>query len=116
MGAGLLYLMLMAVLSELVRDFSYPAGRVLENLVPLCMIFFTIGLMIMFYGRIMYKGVKMVATQQPTPQPTFQEQPNRTALPTGEVTPYQPYQYPPVSVTEHTTAELKPPQPIRVRE
>jgi hypothetical protein len=120
-GVGLLYMILMLIISEVVRDFSYSAGRVLENLAPLCLIFFIIGLIVMIYGRIMYKGVRMVAPNQPTSQPTFQEQPNRSALTTGEINPYQSYQYPPVSVTEHTTAQLKqpqqpqPPQPQSIR-
>lgn len=133
MGMGLVYMVTIAIVAEVVRDFSYTAYRVLENLIPFGSLFFIIGIMMMIYGRMMYKNASsvmaqmtvqrpMVVTSQPLPlappqplgQPLFGPQQNAPTA-TSELN-YEKYRYAPPSVTEHTTAELKHPLPVRPKQ
>ena len=126
-GFGVLYAIAMAIVSEIVRQFNWEAGRVVENLIPICALFFATGIMLMVYGRIMHKRddtpqIVLVNPQTVTPPITtgqIQSAPlnkgAQGALPASEVYPVDQYNYPPPSVTERTTAQLKQPQPQSIR-
>jgi hypothetical protein len=122
-GFGILYAITMGIVSEIVREFSWEAGRIIENLIPICALFFVSGILLMLYGRMMYKRdnnaqVILVNPQTVSPPITGQIQSaplNKGALPASELYPAEPYNYPPASVTERTTAQLKQPQPQSIR-
>jgi len=126
MGIGLLYMMAMAIVTDVVKNINWQAARILENLIPFGALFIIMGILIMIYGRIMYKREKtpqvivvnpqQLSQQQPVQNPPLSAPLNQGALPEGER--YNPpYTYAPPSITENTTSELKrPPENIRVRQ
>lgn len=137
MGAGLSLSILLVMISEFLRDFSDRASRILENLAPLGALLILIGIMTLIYRRLMYGAasskVVVLQSQQslsqtpplnllpadsnyqnPPGRPLFQDMASQTSkqqpIPVARQNHDSSYPYPPPTITEHTTKELKPPQ------
>lgn len=113
-GGGIIFAITMAIITDMLRQFSPEASRIVESLIPFCSIFFIVGTMLMIYAKMMMskptESQQLIAVQTPQQTPPLQQ---RLAEPPRSFTGYM---YTPPSVTECTTAELKPPPSFKVGE
>ncbi|MEW6730354.1 MAG: zinc ribbon domain-containing protein [Acidobacteriota bacterium] len=117
-AVGFLYLITMMIVSEIVHKFNWEAGRLLEDLAMFFFLFLTGGILFWLYGIIMYKPEKGTVLVVPTEtEPKSKDKPQIVATPKSPSN-AEAFLLQPPSVTEHTTAQLKPsqPQPVRLKE
>lgn len=105
-GGGIVFAITISIVSDMLRHINPDAGRIVESLTPFCSIFFIVGSLLMVYARMMFKSSEQVTVAQAIP-PLQQSLPHPPKSFTG---------YTPPSVTERTTAELKPPPSFKVKE
>lgn len=107
-GGGIVFAITISIVSDMLRHINPDASRIVESLIPFCSIFFIVGTMLMVYAKMMFKSSEQVTVAQAPQLPPLQQSlPHPQRSFTG---------YTPPSVTERTTAELKPPPSFKVKE
>jgi hypothetical protein len=127
---GLLWAITFSIVGDMVGEFSRTAGHILDHIAEFCSLFFIAGPVVMILGKTMYKhkdAPQVIVVQQPQAQmptqnvgqPLFQAPPQQQQYQQPNALPmenqsynFESYQYPPPSVTEHTTNRLRQPAPV----